>query len=161
MNKIKYLLAIIVFELVLCATTAKADKALSHEERIVALTILGEARGEGEKGMYAVACVIQKRATERKLTTAQVCRQPYQFSIWNAGKNKVKKEDELYYLWKSKSTPYARKIAKIVCNNLPMRDITKGANHFHSTKMKKPPYWAKGRKPTAIIGNHAFYNLND
>ena len=79
---------------------AHADQALTLEERTVALTILGEARGEGQLGMYAVACVIQKRSQERNLTPAKVCLEPWQFSIWNAGQGKVKKESELYYLWK-------------------------------------------------------------
>ena len=35
------------------------------EQRIIALTILGEARGEGASGMYAVGCVIQERAKEK------------------------------------------------------------------------------------------------
>jgi spore germination cell wall hydrolase CwlJ-like protein len=156
MNKIKYLLAAAMA----CSIPAKADEVLSYEERIVALTILGEARGEGEKGMYAVACVIRKRAVQmaNKLGAyphANVCLQRKQFSTWNG----IEKESELYHLWKSKSTPYARKIARIVCGNSSMCDTTKGADHFHSTKMKKPPYWTKGHKPTVIIGNHAFYNL--
>ena len=88
--------------------TANADEVLTYGERIVALTILGEARGEGKRGMYAVGCVIQKRASERNLTPAKVCLQPWQFSIWNAGGGKVKKERELYYLWKSPSKLYAR-----------------------------------------------------
>ena len=46
--------------------TAAADEVLTKDERIVALTILGEARGEGKLGMYAVACVIQQRSCERK-----------------------------------------------------------------------------------------------
>ena len=42
--------------------------ALGGDEEIVALTILGEARGEGTQGMYAVACVIQERSEKKKLT---------------------------------------------------------------------------------------------
>ena len=43
------------------------------QEQIVAMTILGEARGEGRAGMYAVACTIKARSVNRKLTPAQVC----------------------------------------------------------------------------------------
>ena len=42
------------------ATMAQAQD-LTLGQRIVAQTILGEARGEGEAGMYGVACVIQER----------------------------------------------------------------------------------------------------
>ena len=86
---------------VLClfAYSAHADEVLTPSERVVALTLLGEARGEHTTGIYAVGCVIQKRAANRNLTPAQVCQEPWQFSIWNAGKGKIKKESELYYLW--------------------------------------------------------------
>ena len=64
---------------------AKADEPLTREQRIVALTILGEARGEGEKGMRGIAAVIVQRSKNRGLTYEQVCLQPWQFSPWNAG----------------------------------------------------------------------------
>jgi len=153
------------------------DEVLSRDERIVALTILGEARGEGKRGMEAVGCVIQKRMDERNLTPAQVCRQPWQFSVWNAGKGKVKKESELYYLWKSPSMKEAREIARKVCRHGMDQKITGGANHYYSTSRKygknltvvaigfPPPYWTYDKetkeplKPTAIIGNHKFYKI--
>ena len=50
-----------------------ADQVLTRDERVIALTILGEARGEGKKGMFAVACVVQRRSWEKKITPAQVC----------------------------------------------------------------------------------------
>ena len=48
---------ILAFILLACASAIAGEK----ESNIVAMTILGEARGEGEAGMYAVACVIQER----------------------------------------------------------------------------------------------------
>ena len=149
----------------------KADEALTYEERIVALTILGEARGEGKVGMYAVGCVIQKRVFIRKFSTpAKVCLEPWQFSVWNAGKGKVKKESELYHLWKSPSMQYARKLARDVCKkDWLLWDITGGADHYCTLATK--PYWSfkivikngeqikEEIKPSEIIGNHKFYNL--
>ena len=151
----KYLL------LLLITFNALGDQVLTRDERIVALTILGEARGEGKKGMYAVGCVIQKRASERNLTPAKVCLQPYQFSIWNAGKGKVKKESELYYLWKSPSMMYARELARAICQGKELEQkFTASANHYYSTKyMKKKPWWTKGKKAVKVIGNHVFYRL--
>jgi spore germination cell wall hydrolase CwlJ-like protein len=61
----------------LCAgayTLTAAEQPLTKDEEIIAITLMGEARGEKSFGMYAVACVIQKRADERKLTPAQVCK---------------------------------------------------------------------------------------
>jgi hypothetical protein len=37
-------------------------------------------------------------------------------------------------------------------------DCTKGANHYHSTRITAP-YWAKGQTPTTTIGHHIFYKL--
>jgi spore germination cell wall hydrolase CwlJ-like protein len=155
---------LIVTLILLTASVANADQALTQNERTVALTILGEARGEGKRGMFAVASVIRQRSLERKITPAKVCLQSWQFSVWNAGKGKVKKESELYYLWKSKSAPYARKLAKWMCgkpnpDNLDhWPDITGKANHYCTLNCN--PYWAKGKKPTKIIGNHKFYKIN-
>jgi spore germination cell wall hydrolase CwlJ-like protein len=158
MERIHIFIGIIIFLII--AGSAAADEALTRDERIVALTLLGEARGEKTKGMYAVGCVIEKRASERNLTPAQVCLQPYQFSIWNAGKGKVKKESELYHLWKSDSKIYARLLAKRICSgyNPLKQSFTNNANHYYSSDIKVP-YWAKGKKPTRIIGKHLFFKL--
>ena len=85
---------------------------LTHEQKIVALTILGEARGEGKAGMYAVACVIQQRALNRTMSAARVCKQRKQFSCWNSKR-------DLSYLLKSSSAPYAILLAK----NLKQLDL--------------------------------------
>ena len=68
---------------------ARADEPLTREQRIVALTILGEARGEGEKGMRGIAAVIVQRSKNRGLTYEQVCLQPWQFSPWKDRKSVV------------------------------------------------------------------------
>ena len=149
------------------------------EQRIIALTILGEARGEGASGMYAVGCVIQERAKEKKITPAQVCHQPWQFSVWNAGNGKIKTEKELSHLWESKSAPYAKSLALAIDSGFDLvQKFTGNADHYYSKKMmKSPPSWAykidkrtgkflrdsKGNKiavkTTKVIGNHVFYNL--
>jgi len=158
MERIHYIIGFIIFLIFTCA--AVGDEALTRSERIVALTILGEARGEEQMGMYAVACVIQERAIKRKLTPAQVCLQSKQFSIWNS----IKKESDLHYLWKSKSTPYARLIARAVCDPegyspLAREWATNNANHYYSKSLKNKPAWAKGKKPIKIIGKHLFFKL--
>ena len=154
---------------------ALADEALTPNERVVTLTLLGEARGEGLTGIYAVGCIIQKRTLNRNLTPAQVCQEPWQFSIWNAGKGKIKKESELWDLYKSPSMPYARFLARKICAGSKLsQDYTGNADHYYSHKIRKqPPYWAfkiekdkNGKvitkepiKPSKVIGNHTFYKL--
>jgi spore germination cell wall hydrolase CwlJ-like protein len=65
---------------------------MTAEILVIALTILGEARGEGFEGMAGVASVIQTRAIERKQTASQVCLSPKQFSFWNGGVSEAKKK---------------------------------------------------------------------
>ncbi len=138
----------------LSVMSANADEVLTPDERIIALTILGEARGEGNIGMYAVACVIQKRASQRNLTPAKVCLQPSQFSIWNG----VKRESQLWYLWDSRSAGYARQLARLVMKVRLNQCVTGGADHYCTLKVS--PKWAKGKTPVKVIGNHKFFKLN-
>ena len=125
---------------------------LTREDKVVAITILAEARGEGNKGMYAVAAVIAQRAFERKRTPEQVCLKPYQFSCWNG-----KQLKDLEHLLKTPQAKYALLLAKTIKHL--SREYVGYANHYHATWMKKKPYWAKDKKPVKVIGNHAFYKL--
>ena len=125
---------------------------LTYETKIVAATILAEARGEGHGGMYAVAAVIAQRAFERKRTPKEVCLKPYQFSCWNG-----KTLKSLEHLLKGPQADYAIALAKNI--KLLSRDFVGFANHYHATWMKKKPYWAKGKKPVKVIGQPAFYKL--
>ena len=158
MNRIQKITGCLLVGAALYST--KADEVLTFDERVVALTILGEARGEGQIGMRAVGCVIQNRMNKLKepfsgkpMDAAKVCLLPKQFSIWNG----IRRESELYYLWDSKSMPYARKLARLVCKQ-KVEYITGGATHFCT--LKTNPYWAKCKKPTKVIGNHKFFKIN-
>ncbi len=124
---------------------------LTRETKIIAITILAEARGEGEAGMYAVAAVIAQRAFERKRTPSAVCLKKWQFSCWNG-----KTLKNLEHLLKVPQAKYALALAKNI--KLLSRDYVGYANHYHNNKIKLP-YWAKGEKPVKTIGNHIFYKL--
>ncbi len=125
---------------------------LTRETKIIAITILAEARGEGEAGMYAVAAVIAQRAFERKRTPSAVCLKKWQFSCWNG-----KRLKDLEHLLKVPQARYALALARNI--KLLSRDYVGFANHYHATWMKKKPYWTKGEKPVKVIGQHAFYKL--
>ena len=144
------------FQLLLIANSVYAhthnNQSLTREEKIVAITILAEARGEGEKGMYAVGAVIAQRAFERKQTPTEVCLKKWQFSCWNG-----KKLKDLEHLLKVPQAKYAIIVAKNV--KTLSREYVGFANHYHATWMKKKPYWAKGQKPVKTIGQHVFYKL--
>jgi N-acetylmuramoyl-L-alanine amidase len=73
---------IIILLLALCASVVYSQE-LTYDQKIVAMTIVGEARGEGKLGMYAVGAVIAQRVIAWKKTPAQVCLKKSQFSCWN------------------------------------------------------------------------------
>ena len=134
-----------------CLSAQAQQSKRSHDAKILALTLLGEARGEGNTGMYAVACVIKQRALERNLSLSKVCLQRKQFSCWNGGRN-------LDRLLKSSSAPYAIRLADHLANGGDVqRDYINYANHYCT--LKTNPYWAKGKKPTKTVGNHKFFKL--
>jgi spore germination cell wall hydrolase CwlJ-like protein len=132
------------------------------EVDVLARTLWGEARGEGEQGMLAVACVIHNRVkiSQEKgkywwgNSIIQICQKPYQFSCWNRADPNFKKltavdETDLHF---ATALRIARR-AVIGC----LLDITGGATHYHAASIM--PYWVKGETPSATIGNHIFYNL--
>jgi spore germination cell wall hydrolase CwlJ-like protein len=54
----------------------------------------------------------------------------------------------------------ALQIAQMVCqapDRLP--DLVGSANHY--TRTTERPYWAKGKRPVAVIGQQAFYRLKN
>ncbi len=164
MERIHYIIGVIIF-LLFAVSAAAADDWIPRKEEIVAITLLGEARGERRAGMYAVACVIQKRTKERDLLPVEVCQQNngkvWQFSTW-ADKNYVERM-ELLLKANTKEVKYAKYLARELTSRYPRKfqqSFTGDANHFYSHKvMKNKPSWTKGFKPTKIIGNHAFYKL--
>ncbi len=123
--------------------------------KFIALTILAEARGEGKAGMYAVACVIQQRAVNRKKPAFIICGEPDQFSCWNERPYGWKyQHDNL--LWE-KEAPYALALAIDIENRKIKCEWLKNADHYCHVNINN--YWTRGRKPVAIIGRHKFYKL--
>lgn len=145
---------LIIISSLLLANTGICGQPLT-EKQIVALTILGEARGEGKAGMYAVACVVVQRCIDLKQTPKTVCLKNrrvngvvvWQFSCWACGVNPQ--------LLNTQQGTYALGLA----TNLYRlnRAYVKFADHFCHITINN--YWTKGRKPVAIIGNHKFYKL--
>ena len=138
---------------------------------IVAFTLLGEARGEGKLGMYAVACVIEQRAKNRKLTLVEVCLEEKQFSMWNdIHLSRTHGGQGFAMLRKFGNSPsysYAIQLARkmLVAEQDPKKDkildqsVTKNADHYHNQQVK--PYWANKKNKTIKIGNHIFYKLKE
>lgn len=118
------------------------SKSIEKDLDVLALTLWGEARGEGYDGQVAVAWAVRNRVDDGKISSwwgegyAGVCQKPYQFSCWN-------KNDPNYpYLSGLKPIPaaqyaQARKAALAVITG-EASDPTKGATHYHATSIKAP-----------------------
>lgn len=158
-NNMKVLIA-----LTLCATSLFAKDVdlakvnLNYDQKIIALTILAEARGEGNMGMYAVACVIQQRSIERKMTVMEVCLAPSQFSCWNGKGNIASKMEDKKNLFAAPQAEYAAQLARVIWGNQALeRKVIGNANHYHTTDVN--PKWSKGKDATVTIKHHKFYRL--
>jgi len=168
MNRLALMLTLICLSTQADEVIKKAlTPPLTMHEKIIACTILLEARGEGNKGMYFVAGTIAQRMLNRGLHPTTICRQRKQFSCWNDGKT-VK---DCEHLLKTKEATYASLLARALnmsYRNRLLIDVnyTRQADHYYSKKMmKKPPYWAfdpitkEPIQPVAVVGNHVFYKL--
>lgn len=131
--------------------------ALTQEQLdIITRTVLGEARGEGELGMVAVAHNIRNRSLSGKFPDdpAKVALQPYQYSTWNKGEGGNNPQQ---FSPSSRQYQNARKLVEEVWGgNRP--DPTNGALFYHTPQVN--PAWAGevNKHGTTRVGNHIFYN---
>jgi hypothetical protein len=142
------------------APKPKPESAREKSLRIIACTLLAEARGEGTDGMYAVAAVISQRALNREMHPVNICLQRKQFSCWNN-----KSLDAYDHLLELKPWGiYAVRTARLVLDGYEKNQyyLVRGAfgwpDHYHAKGVK--PFWIKGQKPVWILKNHIFYRLN-
>lgn len=114
------------------------------------LTIWREARGEGQMGMLAVACVIRNRVIKRRLTASQVCAQPWQFSSMTA------KGDPELLVWPADNDASFLAAYEQWMASLSAADPTHGADFYFADGIPMPS-WAKAYTFTATIGRQHFY----
>jgi N-acetylmuramoyl-L-alanine amidase len=142
-----------------------AEKFINELEiDILARTIFGEARGESQQGMEAVAHVVLNRVRHAQSKGNQfwwghdiitVCQKPYQFSCWNPGDPNRPK---LMAVTKdNKQFIKCLAIARRAVNGELGHDITNGADHYHTVNVS--PFWSKGKIPIAQFGTHVFFRL--
>jgi spore germination cell wall hydrolase CwlJ-like protein len=152
-----------------CPSSADVKLKASEEDiDIAARTVWGEARGEGEAGMQAVAAVLINRAlAARSFIAAKAGRKKHplfgdgsltsaaqaawQFSCWN--KNDPNR-DKLIKL--SKADPGYIKAKAAVTWALSNQDPTDGATHYYANSIAAPD-WTKDATFTKKIGQHLFY----
>lgn len=138
----------------------RPDTDQFDDKGIIARTAYGEARGEGNFGMHVVVNTIQNRLASgvrwwgHSLRT--ICLHPWQYSCWNpTDPNRAKMfkvtEDDLQFR-------AANNLAdRALAGSLP--DFSVGADSYYDSLIGKPPDWAVGRDPVAIVGHHWLYKL--
>lgn len=145
------------------------------DRQALALTAMGEARGDRREGMSSVeerlGCMMVVRnrlRTPRRFgdTFKAVCLQRRQFSCWNAGDpNRDVLLAMAYRLVTAQPTMDALLdetlfLADGVVDGVIL-DHTNGATHYYSPAAMKPrgsvPYWARGKEPCAVIGGSRYF----
>jgi hypothetical protein len=144
------------------AMTVPTAPGVDPEDHLVlAQTLWGEARGEGWEGMKAVAAVVMNRARtgyRGQHRAADVCRDPWQFSCWNAADPNA--EAMRRVAAGAASDPVFRDALDVAAIALQGRlaDPTTGSRHYVATSLRFLPDWLHGKRPVIVIGRHAFYN---
>jgi spore germination cell wall hydrolase CwlJ-like protein len=122
----------------------------------LALTMLGEARGEGLEGMQDVGSTIINRVNHpswRGDTVLGVCVKPWQYSCWNEGDpnreylDSIEESDELY----QKSANIAEDLI-----DETLADRTNGATYYYRIGSPEPK-WAIGKDPCFTSDHHVFF----
>lgn len=138
------------------ATVPELDVVDAHW---LALTMWGEARGQGEEAMRAVGHVIdnRRRTGAHGSYVTDTVSEAWQFSCWNEGDpNRQAMLDVLSLpegrerrMWVS-----ARRMADEILAG-QSADPTGGALFYHSTAVS--PVWSRGLVPVRRIGSHLFF----
>lgn len=139
---------------------AEADEFDVVDAHWMALTMWGEARGQGEEAMRAVGHVIHNRwqSARRGAFVTDTVSEAYQFSCWNEGDpnraamlniHALPRASAEYRLWQA-----ARRLAAEILAGRSA-DPTGGALFYHSKAVR--PRWSQGVPPVAEIGGHLFF----
>jgi hypothetical protein len=145
------------------ATDATQQIVLDETEvRLLAATVWGEARSEGEHGMRAVAHVMVNRIGPRfGETLSTVILSPSQFSVWNRRDpnrrlvmNLVAHPEPYTSGENAAAWEAAQRIAREVLSG-QSADPTNGALFYHTRAVR--PRWAPHGVGRQTIGAHIFY----
>lgn len=122
------------------------------EDLLLALTMWGEARGEGYDGMRAVGHVIRNRAISPRFPSdvTDVIFQPNQFAVWEGPIS----DPELTSGPDLRAWRVALPLADAILRGCDP-DPTRGALYYHTQAVL--PYWAEEASRKTVIGAHVFY----
>lgn len=141
--------------------------AQMKEHKCLATMVYGEARGEAEQGMIAVAYTALNRAT--KTTVCKVVLAPKQYSIFNnnpalqEAAMSVKLEPKQKNIIDKAGWNKSLAVAEIVIRR-SVPDPTNGSTNYlapivMSAKHYKYPRWSKEYTLVVIIDRHRFYKM--
>jgi len=130
----------------------------SVERQIVAACLIGEAGGEGTKGMQAVMNVIANRAGGDPSKFAAICLKPYQFSMFNSAtvSRKEKLGNIVAKMAKHNRWGEALGIVDQAASGT-LKDDTKGAKYYHAPSVSPRSKPWRNLQPVTKIGSHQFY----
>jgi hypothetical protein len=140
------------------------------DTEILALTLIGEARGEPIEGQVAVGCVVRNRLhgnPTKYRNYSDVCLEKEQFSCWNIfDVNYPFLLDMCNQMIDNRTfdDPYIRQCF-LVANGVvdgSIRDNTKGAQFYLAgwiINSDKVPAWAKKPKNPIALGSQTFFNI--
>jgi N-acetylmuramoyl-L-alanine amidase len=154
-------------------TIVKFANHINHinpqEEQCLATMVYGEARGESETGMIAVAysAINRVQASNGKKSLCDVVLAPKQYSVFNYNAafkelaSRIESRPSTNNSLEQDAWKRAHKVTHLVMTKA-VKDPTMGATHYLAPivmKSKKyhTPKWAKEYKLVMTIDNHLFY----
>ncbi|MGC4076417.1 MAG: cell wall hydrolase [Rubrivivax sp.] len=128
---------------------------------VLTQTLWGEARGETDDGMEAVAAVILNRFNVRwrgARTVADVCLAKSQFSCWNPGDPN---RPAIARVTKAPDDDFRRAegIARRALGQAgpSIAPLPADVRHYYAVSLRDLPPWARSRPPFRQIGRHVFH----
>lgn len=118
---------------------------------IIAASLMAEAEGEGEAGLYSVADTIANRMELRKTTAVAVVEQRGQYATLTPDQIKVR----------AARSPAVWAFCLNVARQLLTEKYipTSSWTHFYAPARCKAPAWAAKLKDRRTVGNHVFGRL--
>jgi spore germination cell wall hydrolase CwlJ-like protein len=129
------------------------QESIHSDDKLAALTIYLEARGESFAGKLAVAAVIRNRMNHKYHSDGTVkgtVLRAKQFEPW-IGRN----PEEVEFNPRNRKMEESLLAWKLVQDG---RNIVHGAVLFYNPQLVKTPRWAQVNRKVAKIGGHEFFN---
>jgi spore germination cell wall hydrolase CwlJ-like protein len=132
---------------------------VSSDKHCLVSALYFEARDQSAKGQKAVAQVIHNRARATGQGYCQVITEPNQFTAIQGKALEITLDNQAVPVFKSFPDVKAWQQIKSLVDSGKYRpshkDLVKGSTFYARKDVK--PFWARGMKRVATIGDHTFY----